>query len=191
MGAVIVPLMNSRIVRPLEIFAMNIPDYQTDDFINRVSIPELRLSAPTQRTEAAEIVLTNEGAPSDPPSPVEHGPPVHPFVGSVHRAICVAAVAIFLSSIGFTQLLEGVRVPAQLHDPLEVVADALTKEVEDVPSVVEEEDGEKQHQTQTKAEFAQAANPESDAGNGGNGGQNRDAPNDDHLEAGRGRRKGR
>ena len=43
--------------------------------------------------------------------------------------------------------------PAELHDPLEVVADALAEEIEDEPGVVEEEDGEEEDETEAEAEL--------------------------------------
>ena len=69
---------------------------------------------------------------------------------------------------------------------MEVIADALAEEIEDEPGVVEEEDGEEEDETQAEAKLAEATNAETNARNRGNGGQNRDAPNDDHLKMERG-----
>ena len=72
--------------------------------------------------------------------------------------------------------------PSELHDPLKVITDALTEEIQDEPSVIEKEDGEQQHEAQTEAKLAQTPDAQPDTGDGGNGRQHRDAPNDDHLK---------
>ena len=71
--------------------------------------------------------------------------------------------------------------PTELHDPLEVVADALTEKIQNEPSVVEKEDGEEKNESEAEAEFAETSDAEADAGDRGNSRHNGDAPHDGHL----------
>ena len=71
--------------------------------------------------------------------------------------------------------------PAELHYPLEVVADALAEEIEDEPSVVKKENGEQKNQPNTKAKLAQTSNSHANARDSRNGRQNSDAPYNHNL----------
>ena len=64
---------------------------------------------------------------------------------------------------------------------LKVESNTLTREVEEEPSIVKEEDGKEEDEPEAEAELAEPPNSQTQTGDGGDGRYYRDAPNDDHL----------
>ena len=75
--------------------------------------------------------VTNKRTPGYPPSPVEQGPAVNPIFRAIWRIKPIRNEALIGSLRGLSKLLKGVRVPAELDDVLNVVADRLNK-LEDI-----------------------------------------------------------
>ena len=90
-----VPPMNSLTVRPAEIFAINIPDFNNSwtgkncSGYDRDGLSANQKTATTAGIRSPYMLIswfhlnqnnqqTNKRAPSDPPAPVENCPPVHP-----------------------------------------------------------------------------------------------------------------
>ena len=57
--------------------------------------------------------------------------------------------------------------PSNLNDPLKVITDALTEQIEDEPRVVEEKDAKEQSESRTKSALAYASNAQVHAGDYG------------------------
>mmetsp|Transcript_63208 Transcript_63208/g.148440 ORF Transcript_63208/g.148440 Transcript_63208/m.148440 type:complete len:230 (-) Transcript_63208:970-1659(-) len=67
----------------------------------------------------------NERGPSDPPAPVENGPPVHP------RRVC--SLPVIGPAVAQVQLRKCVGIEGNLQEVVQVVANGLHDNVEDVP----------------------------------------------------------
>ena len=101
----------------------------------------------------------NEGAPGDPPAPVEDGPNIHPGSWSITALNSIwKMLTPVLCSVTGTQLFKGIAVKAKLEDVLEVVAHGLDVEVEEEDGLVHEEDDEHQGQATAEAELRDSPN---------------------------------
>ena len=126
----------------------------------------------------------DKGAPCDPPAPVEESPVVHPGLRSRRRNFSVRQeTAAFLCSGAGTELLERVGVRANLNQGRGVVAHRLDVEVQQVDSLVHQEDDSHQSTAAAEAELADPSDAVLHPGEDGDSGDNGDGPDDDDLGA--------
>ena len=160
--------MNSRIVRPLEIFAMKIPRRQNPLMLIR-----------SIWIVGNERSLTDKGRPGDPPAPVENGPVIHPVFGSVIATVNNATSVGAHDTAGVH--LEGVAVGAQLDEPVQVVAQRLGEQIQQVDRLFQQSEEDQNEHAESETDFAESPDAEIHAGKGGAGGNYCDAPHDYHL----------
>ena len=112
----------------------------------------------------------HEGGPSDPPAPVEDGPPVHP--GGV------GSLAIVGPAIAQVELCKGIRVEGNLDEVRKVVTHGLNHHVQDVPGLIQAEDHHHQEVAQHEGRVGNRFDSKVQASHHGGGGEQRDDRDD-------------